>query len=379
MMREYSMLKHPSIVKEKIEKIGNALRTYITERLIKHGKDCEVLVTLLRKGNALIVHLKKDKSVKEKLDKVAFRDCIVSEEEFIERKELHNKKILIFDDAVDEGKKIREIYNKLNNLSIPKDNIKVGAFVVNKKYCKKLIEEGILNSKLICYEEDEKNFAFLKKVLDIISYIVHTGDIIDPDHLEINGSFTSLISYHDLWNILEKMKLGKIYEADFEFYHPEKKKITIYDIPYSEWIDLSNMNLLDQKFQCKIRFVFDMELENRNLVTKKFTMVPVINPKIKSESIKSKSSEKCAKLYLQFCEKYKNTNYEKLDICCVDCILYTLVRGVVSRFMHEWKTKLKENNLELEIENIEWKYLFIKYGEDFKSSTLKEHFLLSYQ
>lgn len=258
-MKEYKSPEPPGILLEKIKKVEDELKEYVSEKLIKYGKN-KILVTIPRKGHVIIDHLKKeDPDIEIKLR--AFTG-IVSAEEFFEMKNLHDKELIIFDDAVDEGVKIGKFlkdYQKCLGKSdkdfftIKKKNIRIGAFVVNKKNYSSLLDEGKLNEELIGSIEPEEHYRFLKKILDIITYLIHSGDIIDPDHLLIKGTFTEYVPYSKIWTILKNTN-DKIYEADFGFYHPEKKKITLYDIPYSKWIDTTHLNIINKKFQCNPHF-----------------------------------------------------------------------------------------------------------------------------
>lgn len=238
--------KPPTVLYEKIKNIENELRDYVLEKLIENGEN-KVLITIPRKGGAIIEHLEQHHDeLKSKLRKTFVK--IVTAEEFFEMEDLHKKELIIFDDAVDKGGKIDKFLNDYRecigeSYAEQKKHIKIGAFVVNKKNCSRLLDEGKLNKELIGRIEPEEKFEFLKKILDIITYLIHTGDIIDPDHLLIKGKFKQDVPYSKIWTILKNTN-DKIYEPDFGLYHPEKKKITLYDVPYFKWISISHLNKL---------------------------------------------------------------------------------------------------------------------------------------
>lgn len=362
--------KPPIVLLEEIEKIEGEFKKYISGKLIKYGKN-KILVTIPRKGHVIIDHLKQeDREIEAKL-KDTFGDYIVSAEEFFEMTKLHDKELIVFDDAVDEGVKIGKFlkdYQKYLDKSdeefsiIQKKNIRIGAFVVNEMKYSSLLNEGKLDAELIGSVEPEEHYRFLKQILNIITYLIHSGDIIDPDHLLIKGSFTEYVPYSKIWTILKNTN-EKIYEADFGFYHPGKKKITLYDIPYFKWIDTTRLNILDKKFQCKVRFVFDIFQDNQNLFVKNFSIVPVINPQIKIGW-----SQDCNSFERQFCK-----NYKKLpEHFCVDCVLYKLIISVMRGFMEKWHGNLEKNNIETSEEIVTWRHMNNTYEKSFQPRELKK-------
>lgn len=362
-------MEAPKVLLAQIEKIEGELKEYVNEKLIKYGEK-KVLVTIPRKGHVLIDHLEQDEDIKKKL-RETFTDRVTAEE-FFDRKDLHDKDIIIFDDAVDEGHKIRDFlrnYEKRlcqskDEFLIRKEKIKIGAFVVNDTNYSKLVnQEKLLDEKLIGKKEPEKEYRFLRKVLDIITYLIHSGDIIDPDHLLIKGTFTENISYSKIWKILKNIDTN-IYEPDFGLYHPGKKKITIYDVPYSKWIDITHLNIINKDFQCKIRFVFDIFQQDQNLYAKKFTIVPVMNPKINND---------CLKEYNNFEKKFCEENYYRdQELICVDCVLYNLIINVMHGFIKEWYENLRTNNINISNEEVTWNHLYHTYGDSFKPDMLKD-------
>lgn len=359
----------PEILLKQIEEIESKLKKYVNEKLIKYGEK-KVLVTIPRKGHVLIDHLEQDPDIKKKL-KDTFKNRVTAEE-FFDRNDLHNESLIIFDDAVDEGRKITDFLQKYernlckskDDFLIRKENIKIGAFVVNEKNYSKLVnEKKLLDENLIGSREPENKYRFLKKVLDIITYLIHSGDIIDPDHLLIKGTFTKYIPYSKIWGILKNID-PNIYEPDFKLYHPGKKKITIYNVPYSKWIDITHLNIINKEFQCKIRFVFEIFQHNQNLYAKKFTIVPVINP-----MIKNKWSEECNNFENKFC---KEDYYKDQDLICVDCVLYRLIINVMHGFIKEWNENLRTNNIMTSDEEVTWNHLDNTYEKSFQPEMLKE-------
>lgn len=372
-MEECSHPKAPVVLSDKIRIIEDELKKYVSKKLIKDN-DGRVLVTIPRKGHVIINHLKKDyPEIKKQLENT-FKS-IVSDEEFFERSDLYNKKIIVFDDAVDEGRKIKgflkkyqKILGKTNEdfLNFRRENIKIGAFIVNEDNFPKFIKKGLLNNELIGKTESDKK-KFLNTILDIIAYITHTGDIIDyEDHLIIKGTFRGQILYSKMWEILKNTNY-KLYEADFGLYHLEKKKVTLYDIPHSNWIKVEHLNILNKKFQCKVRFVFDVIQCDQDLFVIKFTVAPVINP-----IIKIGPSQDCLEFELEFCKKFQKEPNE----CCVDCVLYEVITKVMHGFMERWYEGLDKMEVSIKEIDVHWNHLnnLYKYNyEDyFTQNKLKE-------
>ena len=102
-------------IEEIMERIGNYAN--------KHGY--KFLVLLLRKGYAFVEHKTDDKTIKEKLEKKG-QLKVISDEEFKlklkiwklkdEKKLEELRKIIIFDDAIDEGKHIKEIIKDIHKI-----------------------------------------------------------------------------------------------------------------------------------------------------------------------------------------------------------------------------------------------------------------------
>ena len=184
----------------------------------------------------------------------------------------------------------------------------------------------------------------------IINYFAHIGEILDPDHLIIEGLLLEKIPYEELWKKMQELRkeinAGGVYESDIRFYHPSKKKIGIYDIPYEK----SKIEIP----QRKIRFIFFLD---GNAEAYKFQLIPIINPKI--PCIKKKE---CSYNYdYKFCENdfvdYRNAyeEYEKGEVCR-DCILFNITMDFVSEFLSHFGKKLN-----FKINKCFWNYMSSKY------------------
>nr|MCR5851899.1 hypothetical protein [Methanophagales archaeon] len=182
----------------------------------------------------------------------------------------------------------------------------------------------------------------------IINYFAHIGEILDPDHLIIEGLLKK-IPYEELWKKMQELRkeinAGGVYESDIRFYHPSKKKIGIYDIPYEK----SKIEIP----QRKIRFIFFLD---GNAEAYKFQLIPIINPKI--PCIKKKE---CSYNYdYKFCENdfadYRNAYGE--EEVCRDCILFNITMDFVSEFLSHFRKKFN-----FKINKCFWNYVSSKYKD----------------
>ena len=183
----------------------------------------------------------------------------------------------------------------------------------------------------------------------IINYFAHIGEILDPDHLIIEGSLELKMPYEELWEKMQELREeingGGVYESDIKSYHPSKKKIGIYDIPYEK----SEIEIP----QRKIRFIFFLD---GNAEAYKFQLIPIINPKI--PRIKKKE---CSYNYdYKFCENdfadYRNA-YGGEEVCR-DCILFNITMNFVSEFLSHFRKKFN-----FKINKCFWNYISSKYED----------------
>ncbi len=186
----------------------------------------------------------------------------------------------------------------------------------------------------------------------IINYFAHIGEILDPDHLIIEGLLKK-IPYEELWKKMQELRkeinAGGVYESDIRFYHPSKKKIGIYDIPYEK----SKIEIP----QRKIRFIFFLD---GNAEAYKFQLIPIINPKIP----RIKNIKECSYNYdYKFCENdfadYRDAyeEYEEGEVCR-DCILFNITMDLVSKFVSHFRKKFN-----FKINKCFWNYMSRKYED----------------
>ena len=208
--------------------------------------------------------------------------------------------------------------------------------------------------------------GFTKEVSDkIINYFAHIAEILDPDHLIIKGYFKKPLAYEELWKALSKIKEdipgGGIYESDIRYYHPDKKKIVIYNLPCHTWIR-TNIGIDNSNFQCKMRFIFSL---NDNAEATEFQIIPIVNPVIKGGNPKTCPHD----LDYKFC----NSRYSSIyDDICIDCVLFTVIKHITSSFIKEYF--LANNvikNYGPSIDEYKWDYFRRKYPDIWDS--LDEH------
>ena len=178
---ENSILKMPEFLHKEIMGIEEEIGDVLLSKVGKYAKDngYTILVLPLRKGYAFVKHsaFVKTKIGNIEIEKVLMGDYnfenIISDKEFKfeltrakkdgKLKKWYNKKIIIFDDAINEGKHIKEILNFLKreeDLKTLFKNIKIGAYIANEKhldelkaklkeeYGNELIEDTLIGQKV---------------------------------------------------------------------------------------------------------------------------------------------------------------------------------------------------------------------------------------
>ena len=402
-----AQLKIPNLLLEKINEFEGDIRE-VMENLGRYAKKhkYKILILLLRKGYTFVEHTGIYKKLTEE-----YKLKICSDEEFKNElrikfgsaknvQEIEKWKMIVFDDAIDDGENIGEFFDDISEIVsenleksqktlkdiskvyengdgtgyeskissddfikdlVKRGNIKICAFLVNEsnpEWGKKLEAKWGEKITSIIKDEDighkEQKEKFIKDVTRITDFLAHTGEIIDPDHLEIEGKFKEPLSYEAIWNILMDISnkiSGSVYEPDIKYYHPDKKKITIYNLPCKEWIsdDIRKIGIDNSDFQCKVRFIFSFK-------TGKFQIIPIVNPKIIIGNIGSCNYSGLEKRFCELCTK--NVKYENI---CVDCILFEVIRRVVSTFINEYFLKsVSKDKLEKSLD-FHWEYLEKKY------------------
>nr|AAU83894.1 hypothetical protein GZ34H9_12 [uncultured archaeon GZfos34H9] len=400
----------PKLLQKKIEEFEEDIKE-VMESLGGYAKKHEykILILLLRKGYTFVEHTGIYKKLTEE-----YKLKIYSDEEFKNElriklgsaknvQEIKKWKMIVFDDAIDDGESIKKFFDDISEIVsenlekaqktlkdiskvykngdgtsykskntsddfikdlVRRGNIKICAYLVNEsnpEWGKKLEAKWGEKITSIIKDEDighkEQKEKFIKDVTRIIDFLAHTGEIIDPDHLKIEGKFKEPFSYETIWYILMDISnkiSGSVYEPDIKYYHPDKKKITIYNLPCKEWIsdDIRNIGIGNSNFQCKIRFIFFF----KNGMIEKFQIIPIVNPKIIRGNIGSCNYSGLEKRFCELCTK--NVKYENI---CVDCILFEVTKRVILTFIKDYflksevKDKLK-NSLDCK-----WEYLDNKY------------------
>ena len=376
----------PEVLKRKISEFENNLeRVMITLGEYAKEHKYQILVLLLRKGYGFVAHNPKIYNLLTK----KYGLTICSDEDFKneirikvksnnKKPELKDWKIILFDDAIDDGENIVKLLGEVSDIiskdfvkdSIKRGNIKIGAYVINESNIeerKKIEEEwgkGIICNEIIGYKKPKK--AFLEEVLNIMDYLAHIGEIIDPDHLIITGNLKDPLSYESIQEALEDicnmMPGSDVYEADIRYYHPSRKKMGIYGLPCKEWIgeDAEKIGVDKSIFQCKIRFIFFL---NEDATTEKFQIIPIVNPKIVEGTIRDCNHSGLGIRFCEICRKnIKNNNVNIEDIyadICLDCVLSEVTIRILSKFIDEYFSEVFKS--ELMKLNYSWKYLEKKY------------------
>jgi hypothetical protein len=361
-------LKTPRVLQEKISEFEKNLKRFMTT-LGEYAKEHEyqILVLLLRKGYAFVRH---EPEVYDLLTK-KYGLKICSDEEFknvirikVEcdktKPELKDWKIILFDDAIDDGENIVKLLKDVSDIiskdfvkdSIKRGNIKIGAYVINESNIeerKKIEEEW--GSEIIC------------------------EDI-------INGNFNVPLPYETLrealGDICKRIPGSDVYEADIRYYHPTRKKMGIYGLPCQEWIgeDAEKIGVDKSIFQCKIRFIFFL---NEDATTEKFQIIPIVNPKIVEGEIGACNHSDLEKRFCEMCKKNIKNNVNIDDIytnICLDCVLFEVTGRILSKFIDEYFSNAFKR--ELKKLDCRWVYLEEKYKRTDIPKLVKEMISIGY-
>jgi hypothetical protein len=328
----------------------------------------DVLVPLPRKAWAIFEHLKE----KHEIEPTA------TVQYGIYPNNLKDKRICIFDDAVNEGRQLYNILTILLKRGVPKENITLTAFLVNRnRYLdntqskRKDIEE--LLGKEVLYYKALNDLEFHRKVADILMYIGSFGSIIDPDHLVVNAELSKPVSGKDVISILQDMEVGNVLEPGLNLHHlhPTKKKITIDRVDYTKLTGKPLPESIDKIEQCKIRMIW--EYDPKEFLTQKFVLTPIINP-----IIADKKAVGCEKTFLRFCYQKEISNLSEDNKICVDCTLYSMVPNLLESFLDIFGAKLPT---QLHITDIKWiefeskydKFPLINEWKEFKKKLLEKY------
>lgn len=402
-----SQLKIPKLLNEKVDKFEREFNNAILN-IGKYAQEngFNILILLLRKSYSFVEHSEVYKTLEKEYGLKIFSDVEFKNELLIKLnenqsiEEIKKWKMIIFDDAINEGENISKFFDDISEIimenyekpqktwqSLPhilegqkgespkliissrdfirdlvrRGNIKITAFLINadnSEWKGRLAEQWGDELLSLCgnFCRSEQKQDFIINVAKIIDFLAHTGEIIDPDHLKIDGMFNQSLSYETIWDILNDITdgiSGSIYEPDIKYYHPNKKKITIYNLPCKDWIkkDIQKIGLYSNEFQCKIRFIFFLE----NNESMKFYIVPIINPKI----IQGKISRcKYSEIEHKFCEYCDNEMLYKY--MCQDCVLFEVTTIILKSFFGEYflKSSIKDK---LKSMNPSWKFLYRRY------------------
>lgn len=340
---------------DRINTVKNELTDFINNKLknFAEKKSCDLLIPVMRKGIILSRKLIKNEFIEP------YYNMCWNPYDFT------NKKILVFDDAVNSGNTLVKTIENLIDLGVERDNIFLSGFLANEDNRDKIVDKiSKMLERDINYDENfDKKLSgdnFILKVLDIIMYIASLGSITDPDHLIINVSFKKKPLYLDIFKALHEINFGEVFEPDLEHLHPNKKKLTIL-LRKKEYKDIGwfNDEYIKDIDLIKVRLV--LELDSSFKKVNRIQIVPIVNPIIKIQKGKKSQLDlnnfeiiRKGKVWT----KIKNIPPYNIPPY-VDCIVYLMVSSLAKHFLNIFKREF-----EMKIKSIEWKYLTEKYGDD---------------
>jgi hypothetical protein len=321
------------------------IKTYVLR------EEHQIVYPLVRKAWAIFEHLKDEHQI----------ESAIPIEYSIPSERLINKKVCVFDDAVDEGKRLCATLDTLVKFGLDPQNIYVVAYIVNKdnyfkpenKYRKEI--ERILGKEITIYKA-LNNLEFHRRVSDILMYIASFGSIIDPDHFVIKIKLDDPITYIKVMEALEKLNIGKILEPGvyLQYLHPNKKKITIDAIDYSLVVGETLPESVEKISQCKVRTIW---YYNDKFQTDTVILTPIINPVVID---KLSMGLKCKLIpSLKFCEMVEaNPILRRYNNICVDCTLFHMITRFLEKFLDIFSSQL---NVRMTVNNLKWVEFESKY------------------
>jgi hypothetical protein len=338
---------------KRIEEVETDFIRFLKYHVLK--PEYEILHPLARKAWAIFEHLREKHS-----DEIEWKIPI---EYNIFSEKLKNKKICIFDDAVDEGKRLHKALKDLLDAGINPQNVAVAAYIVNEKYFdldnayRKEIND-ILHGE-IAYYQCLKDVEFHKKVADILMYIASFGSIIDPDHLVVKIKLAEHVKCRDIMKIFKDLGIGKTLEpgVNLQYLHPGKKKITLDAIDYCL---VTREQMLPESVreisQCKIRTIW--EYDDKEFVTYTATLTPIINPVIVDKVAMRSKCEKSPSV--KFCELIEEYPLLRKYNLCADCTLFHMITKLLREFLIIFSEKMPSNFI---VQEITWVEFESKYGD----------------
>ena len=151
--------------------------------------------------------------------------------------------------------------------------------------------------ELLLWGPNEDPFRFFR-ILDEATKAARRGDIaVLPPRLRVLRVCNQ--RYSSLWETLERISNGRIYDSNIKFYH-ERKKVAICGL--DEWVREKKaeierrINRNIKIIQCKLRFLLEPEKEPEkqnsryDFTIKRFLIVPIVNFQI--DNLENKDGEK---------------------------------------------------------------------------------------
>ena len=339
---------------ERIKKVERELKEFIDKRLVPK-LSCEedvVLVPIMRKGTILIEQLKKDTGLK---------NCNICFPIYLKPEQLNNKKIVLFDDAIHEGKNIEKYFKKLQNLSsisynkIDLDNVKVVTYLLNEEVCSK---SEICKRLLVEPYKKCSDWEFRREVSDLLMYIAHLGEIKDPDNLVVNAKFVEQQKIDKVLELFKNLGIENIVQSPLNYLHPNKMKITL-NLTEQEYSDLTGElpEYVDGIDMCGVHFIF--ELNQKNHKAQIYDIVPVVLPVV--NNLQDNQQNKVIKEY-GFNLDCKRESYDSIP-CYIDTIIYHMTTSFFKEFFGDFSKISKERNMQLKKGSIssKWEYLTTKH------------------
>lgn len=349
-MREAGDLSSKLPCAKRISNVKSSLLQFIKERLLpelKKYKHNLVLLPTMRKGYTIFKHL---------CEEVDLNGIEIEYSGFLNKERFNGKKVLLLDDAVEKGNVLYGYYCKLKDIGVDENNILMATYLMNNNAVESEIFRKHIKNRLIV--EPMKKLSdedFHKEVSDILMYIASLCEIIDPDHLLIKIRFVNSLLPENVMEILESLRIGQIFEPNFDYLHPNKKKITL-SFNTEEYKELTHQTLPNHIKGidiCKIRFIFDLYKENDIYKAQISSIVPIVLPKI---------SEVMSEEERNILQKYHFDRWKDGKTLDTPPYVDATVYGMTTLFVKGFFKRLQNKEVELApYVEVDWEYFKSKY------------------
>lgn len=261
--------------------------------------------------------------------------------------DLKDKKLLLFDDVIATGHRLKEMANILR---------KKGAYVSTAVFA---VLDTCLPEYRATYCCKEVGLKDYEDISNAISDYVATLDMpVETDHIQVFGSVEPNISYEALKKSLQS--LGKIYEG---LSLPEGYQLGLRypTFPLPDYINLPH--IAKDVFTHKIRIKYKEKGDT--------LVLPLSFP------ILQEGEGACdGQMTIEFCKKYasifENVPHGSMLLCCY-CVIYNSTRELLIDFFKRWKTILDREGCSFKLRKVTYEDARLIFNDESLESDIERN------